>query len=64
MADVKIKLDHNGLKELLQSKPMLELTEKEAQAMLAGHAHHHAKSFIGFDRAKTIIYPNTNRYTE
>jgi len=63
MSDVKVKLDKSGMKEMMQSDAILKLTEKEAQKMLAGHPHHHSVSFVGFDRAKTIIYPNTNRYS-
>ena len=44
-------------KEVMQSNEMLKLTERYAEKLAGSKTH--LKSFIGFDRAKTIIYPNT-----
>ena len=57
---VTVKLDMAGLKAFRQSSEMLKLMEETAQARTG--PHHHVKSFVGFDRAKAIIYPNTKRY--
>lgn len=47
----KYKPNKSGITKLLQSSEMLKLTEKYANSY-AGEK----KSFIGFDRAKTIVY--------
>ena len=47
----KFVLNKSGVRALLQSQEMLKLTEKYASAE-AGDK----KSFIGFDRAKTVVY--------
>ena len=52
MADVEFKLNEQGVKELLQSPEMLDLTEQYAEGM----GGEDIKSFIGFDRAKCIVY--------
>ena len=55
------KLDKEAFrKEVLQSDAMLEITKSYAAKMAGGDTH--IKPFIGFDRAKTIIYPNTKEY--
>lgn len=52
------KLDKDGVKtEVLQAAWMKEYIEQEAQKQAGSDSH--VKSFIGFDRAKAIIYPNT-----
>lgn len=61
MSEIEFVLDTTAFRKLvLQSPEMLSLTESEA-AKRAG-SDEHLKSFIGFDRAKTIIYPNTKEY--
>lgn len=52
------KLDKDGVKtEVLQAAWMKDYIEQEAQKQAGSDSH--VKSFIGFDRAKAIIYPNT-----
>lgn len=61
MSEIKFVLDTKAFRELvLQSPEMLSLTESEASKRAGSDEH--LKSFIGFDRAKTIIYPNTKEY--
>lgn len=62
MANVKIKLDKQGIIEMLQSDDIMSEVEKYAQKECASHPHHHVRSFVGFDRAKAILYLNTKRY--
>jgi len=58
MSKVTIDLDRAGVRsEILQSDWMLSFIESEAQKQT--DADSHINSFIGFDRAKAIIYPNT-----
>ena len=58
MSDVDFELDTNSFKiNVLQADWMLDYVESEAQAR-AG-ADEHVKAFIGYDRAKAIIYPDT-----
>jgi len=58
MSNVKFKLDSKGLRsEVLQADWMKEYITTEAQSMADSESH--VKSFIGFDRAKAIIYPDT-----
>lgn len=47
----KFVINKSGVKALLQSEDMLKLTEKYANSYQG-----ETKSFIGFDRAKTIVY--------
>lgn len=62
MSKVQFELDTAAFRRLvLQSPEMLALTEREAQKRAGSDEH--LKSFIGFDRAKTIIYPNTKEYS-
>lgn len=54
----KFKLDTTAFrKEVLQADWMKSFIEAEAQRQADSDSH--IKSFIGFDRAKAIIYPNT-----
>lgn len=54
----KFKLDTQGVRtEILQADFMKQYVEQEAQKMADSDSH--VKAFIGFDRAKAIIYPNT-----
>ncbi len=60
MNDVKFKLDQAAFRsEVLQSSEMLNLTKEYAAKQ--GGKDTHMKPFIGYDRAKTIVYPNTKR---
>ena len=57
MSSVKFKLDTAGVRaEVLQADYMLNYIEQQAEQMC--DADSHVKSFIGFDRAKAIIYPD------
>ena len=47
-------------KEVLQSDWMKTFIEEEANKQ--ADADSHVKTFIGFDRAKAIIYPNTKEH--
>lgn len=61
MSNVKIKLDGHAVRsEILQADWMQEYIEGVARQQ-AG-ADEHIKSFIGFDRAKSIIYPDTKEH--
>lgn len=54
MANVRYVPNDAGIRALLQSDEMLALTESYASQM--GASGEDMKPFIGFDRAKTIIY--------
>lgn len=57
MSSFKFKLDYAGVrKNILQADFMLSFITNQAQAQL--NADEHIKPFIGFDRAKAIIYPD------
>ena len=61
MSNSRFVLDTVAFRErVLQSQKMLEVTKRYA-AEKAGE-NTHLKPFIGFDRAKTIIYPNTKEH--
>lgn len=61
MSSVEFKLDKKNFRtEVMQSKEMLETTKEYAQREAGSETH--LKSFVGFDRAQTIIYPNTRRH--
>ncbi|MCR5236461.1 MAG: hypothetical protein K6E34_04565 [Lachnospiraceae bacterium] len=61
MSNSRFVLDPVAFRErVLQSDRMLEVTKRYA-AERAGKDSH-LKPFIGFDRAKTIIYPNTKEH--
>lgn len=60
---VKVKIDFNGVrKNILQADYMLQYVTKVAEG--EADADSHVKSFIGFDRAQAIVYPNTKEYPE
>lgn len=48
------KRDNAAIKRLLQSAEMLKLTEEYARGRAGSDGE--IKPFIGFDRAKTIVY--------
>lgn len=59
----KFKLDIKGVrKEILQADWMQAYIEQEARKQQ--QADTHIVSFVGFDRAKAIIYPNTKEHPE
>jgi len=61
MSNTKFVLDKKAVKtEILQADWMLNHIESEANKKAGSDEH--IKSFIGFDRAKAIIYPNTKEY--
>lgn len=60
MSDIKFKLDKTGVKQLLQSEETLKMCEDFAKSRKSSNEH--IKSFVGFDRAKAIIYPDTKEH--
>lgn len=46
--------------EVLQADWMLKHIEAEAKSQ--AESDQHVKPFVGFDRAKAIIYPNTKEH--
>lgn len=57
----KFKLDTKAFKtEVLKADWMKTYITQEAQKQTDSDSH--VKSFIGFDRAQAIIYPNTREY--
>lgn len=63
MNSASIKLDKRAVRtEILQADWMQSYIEQQALAQAGPDTH--IKSFVGFDRAKTIIYPNTKEYPE
>lgn len=63
MSSVKFKLDKQGVcKNVLQASWMKDHVESEAKNK--ADADTHLRTFIGFDRAKSIIYPNTKEHEE
>ena len=63
MSDVRFELDKAAFGKLVMRSPeMLEMTRRQAAAKAGQDTH--LKSFVGFDRAKTIIYPNTKEHPE
>lgn len=58
MSKVEFKLDPKGVRsEILQADWMKSFIESEANKQADSDSH--VKTFVGFDRAKAIIYPNT-----
>ena len=53
MAKCKFEINERGLIKTLQSKEMLDLTREYAEKVHPGKEY---KSFVGYDRAKTIVY--------
>lgn len=61
MSKVELILDiPNVRKEILQSDWMQKYIEDVAKDQASSDSH--VKSFIGIDRAKSIIYPNTKEH--
>lgn len=62
MSKVKFELDRSGVRKcILQSQEMLEHVTSVASSRCGSDQH--IKPFIGFDRAKAIIYPNTKEHS-
>lgn len=56
------KLDQKAVRtEILQASWMKTFIEQEARKQQPSDSR--VKSFVGFDRAKAIIYPNTKEHT-
>lgn len=63
MSKVEFKLDTSAVRsEILQADWMKDYIESVARQEIGNDEH--MKVFIGFDRAKAIIYPNTKEYSE
>jgi len=63
MSNTRFELDTSSVRtEILQADWMLQHVESVAQSQCDSESH--VKSFVGFDRAKAIIYPNTEDYPE
>lgn len=60
MSGVVFKLNKAGVKEILQSEETLKMCEDFANSKKSSDEH--IKSFVGFDRAKAIIYPDTKEH--
>lgn len=57
------KLDKKAVRtEILQADWMKDYIEQEANKKKTSDQH--IKSFIGFDRAKSIIYPNSKEHSK
>lgn len=62
MADVKFKLNTKGVRtEILQADWMASYIGQVA--VRQSDPDSHVRQFIGFDRAKAIIYPNTEEHS-
>lgn len=56
---VKFELDKKAVGRLLKSQEVLDLVKGEAEKHSDSESH--IKSFIGFDRAHAMVYPDTER---
>lgn len=62
MAKIKFELDKVGVRKcILQSQEMLACVTTEANKLCGKDQH--TKPFVGFDRAKAIIYPDTKEHS-
>lgn len=62
MNKIDFELDTKAFREnVLQADFMLSAMTSEANKRKTSETH--IKPFIGFDRAKAIIYPNTKEHT-
>lgn len=57
---VKIELNSKGVGELLKSQEMREECERVAQSQASSNQH--IKSFVGWQRAVAMIYPDTKKH--
>lgn len=63
MSKIEFELDIQGVrKEILQADWMNDFIAKEAKKICPSDKH--IKSFIGYDRAKTVFYKNTKEHSE
>jgi hypothetical protein len=60
MSSPKVKIDRTEIRKMLQSQEMLEMVKQAAAGKT--DSEHHTKPFIGFDRAKVFVYPNTKEH--
>jgi len=61
MSEIKVELDKKAVKKLiLQADFTQKECERVAQSKCGSNGH--IKSFIGFDRARAIVYPNTKEH--
>lgn len=60
MSKVKIKLNTKAIGNILKSEEMKQYVESVANQQKDSDSH--IKTFVGFDRAKSFIYPNTKRH--
>lgn len=56
MGKFKFVLNESGMREVLKSSAMMNLTKSTASSY-----HGNPKTFIGFDRAKTIVYEGKSK---
>ena len=56
---VNFELDKKAVGRLLKSQEMLDLVKGEAEKRCDSESH--VKSFIGFDRAHAMVFPDTER---
>lgn len=59
MNKVEVKLDRKAIGNLLKSAEVKDMVAKVAEGKSSNDQH--VKTFVGFDRAKSIIYPNTRK---
>lgn len=63
MSKTQFKLDTTNVRhEILQADWMQEYIKSVAESQASYDSH--VKAFVGFDRAKAVIYPNTKEYKE
>lgn len=61
MSNIEFKFNASAVKtEILQADWMKSFIETEAKKK--ADADQHIKSFVGFDRVKAFIYPNTREH--
>lgn len=60
MSKIKFVYDKSGLIAFRQSNEIKALVKAKAEEMATKDQH--ILTFIGFDRAKSIIYPNTRKH--
>ena len=62
MSTVEIKLNTKAIGNLLKSEEAKQLVTNIANGKAGGDSH--VKSFIGYNRAIAIVYPNTKRHPQ
>lgn len=62
MSKVKFELNRKGVRELLQSREMLNVVTKYAyQVQNRAGDGYEVDNFVGFDRAHAVVYPKTQK---